>query len=275
MLLINTFDVEPWWADLPPCIGVQHWDDMPDRSEVPLHDYLDLCDVAGVKCTFFILGWYARRYPKRVAEIVRRGHEVGCHSLSHEDVATQSTQQFRESTREAKAILEDASGLQVIAYRAPFFSFPRNRYDELLGELSAMGFIIDSSISTAVRLLGGGYEKEEFSKPMNLRAKCGIDLLEVPVPGVTIAGREVPVFGGGYLRLAPRFLLNRIARNQTYQVLYLHPHDFDRDLPRLPGRGVLATLRRRINVGDLRSKVLDLFAASQVRTCGQLLPATR
>lgn len=270
MLLINTFDVEPWWTDLPPLIPVKYWDDMPDRSEAPLHDYLDLCDVAGVKCTFFFIGWYAKRFPKRVAEVVQRGHEVGCHSLNHEDVATQSTHQFRDSTREAKSIVEDAAGAQVIAYRAPFFSFPPERCRELLGELSAMGFTIDSSISTATRLLGGGYVKGKFSEPLNLKALYGVDIFEVPVPGVAVAGRELPVFGGGYLRLTPQRLLNRLARNEHYQVLYLHPHDFDRDLPRLKDRGILSSLRRRISLGDLRRKVLDLFAASIVRTCGQV-----
>jgi polysaccharide deacetylase family protein (PEP-CTERM system associated) len=271
VLLVNTFDVEPWWATVPPCVDPQGWDAMPDRSERPLHDYLDLCDEAQVKCTFFFIGWYARRFPKRIEEVVRRGHEAGCHSLWHEDVASLSTTRFRASTREAKALIEDASATRVNAYRAPSFSFPPDRCQELLGELADMGFTIDSSISTAARIHGGGFDRNHLSAPANVKQLYGVDIFEIPVPGVSFAGRELQVFGGGYLRLAPRALLNRLARSETYQVLYVHPHDFDPDLPALPNAAPLMNLRRRLRVGDLRRKVLDLFKSSDVRSCGQLL----
>jgi polysaccharide deacetylase family protein (PEP-CTERM system associated) len=271
MLLVNTFDVEPWWTTVPPCVDTSRWNDMPDRSEAPLQQYMDLCDEAGVKCTFFFIGWYAKRFPQRVAEVVRRGHEAGCHSLFHEDVATLSTAEFRATTREAKALIEDAIGAAVAAYRAPSFSFPPDRCTELLGELSDLGFRIDSSITTAGRIHGGGYDKAHFRGPGSVKDTCGVDIFEVPVPGVAMFGREVQVFGGGYLRLAPRPLLTLLAGQESYQVLYLHPHDFDTDLPPLPNGGALGNLRRRINIGDLRRKVLDLFAVSEVRSCGELL----
>lgn len=275
MLLVNTFDVEPWWATVPPCVAPERWDDMPDRSEKPLNDYLDLCDEAGVKCTFFFIGWYARRFPKRIEAVVRRGHEAGCHSLWHDDVAELSTPQFRASTRDAKALIEDAAGAPVIAYRAPSFSFPPDRCPELLAELAALGFQIDSSITTARRIHGGGFDKESFPAPASMKPRYGIEIFEVPVPGVSWAGRDLQVFGGGYLRLAPRPLLNRLARRERYQVLYVHPHDFDEALPDLPNAGALTNLRRRITVGDLRRKVRELFAASTVRSCGQLLNDAR
>ena len=269
MLLINTFDVEPWWCTVPPCVPNSQWDGVPDRSEEPLRAWLDLCDEAGVKCTFFCLGWYGRRFPQRLREIVRRGHEVGCHSLQHEDVATLSDNEFARTTREAKTMIEDAAGAEVIAYRAPSFSFPPERCRSLLQALHGLGFRIDSSITTADRLYGGGYSRAEFPRPLSLKERYGVDIVEVPVPGVRIAGREVQVFGGGYLRLVPCFALKRLATRETYQVLYLHPHDFDTAVPALPSAGTLPNLRRRLRVGDLRAKVLALFAASQVQSCGQ------
>lgn len=275
MLLVNTFDVEPWWSTVPPCIGVERWDAMPDRSEAPLRDYLDVCDEVGVKCTFFFIGWYARCFPKRVAEVVRRGHEVGCHSLYHEDTSTLSTKQFRDGTREAKAIIEDASGTRVVAYRAPSFSFPPDRCSELFGELAALGFTIDSSITTAGRIYGGGFAKELFPAPASLLDIFGVNIFEVPVPGVRLAGRELPIFGGGYFRLAPGFLLNRLARREKYQVLYLHPHDFDPDLPDLPNGSAWTNARKRMRIGNPRDKVLALFRKCEVRSCGELLARSR
>jgi polysaccharide deacetylase family protein (PEP-CTERM system associated) len=270
LLLVNTFDVEPWWATVPPCVELDRWDEMPDRSEAPLMDYLDLCDEAGVKCTFFFIGWYARRFPRRIGEVVRRGHEAGCHSLNHEDAASQTPTQFRDSTRVAKALIEDAVGQAVTAYRAHSFSFPPERCAELLGTLADLGFTLDSSIATAGRIHGGGYRRQDFPAPRSLRESHGVDLFEIPVPGVTLAGRDVQVFGGGYLRLAPQPLLRRLAQREPYQVLYMHPHDFDRELPPLPGRGALSNLRRRITMGDPRCKLRELFRTCTVRSCGQL-----
>lgn len=270
MLLVNTFDVEPWWATVPPCVPNDRWSDMPDRSERALHEYLDLCDEAGVRCTFFFIGWYAQKFPQRIHEVVRRGHEAGCHSLLHEDVATQSLAAFREATLKAKRAIEDAAGVPVHAYRAPSFSFPPERCVELLSELKLLGFSIDSSITTAGRIHGGGHAKARFPRPANLMSTLGVDIFEVPVPGVTLLGKDLQVFGGGYLRLSPPALLRRIVRHEDYQVLYLHPHDFDLDLPSLPNAGRVANWRRKVQVGDLRRKVLDLFAAAEVRSCGQL-----
>ncbi|MFN3557897.1 MAG: polysaccharide deacetylase family protein [Brevundimonas sp.] len=270
MQLVNSFDVEPWWTSTPACIDPSEWGTMSDRSEAPMHAYLDLCDEAGVKSTFFFIGWYAKNFPAMVREVVARGHEIGCHSLTHEDIDTLTTAEFRENTIQAKAMIEDAAGIGIDAYRAPCFSFPPARTRELLSELVDLGFGLDSSITTAGRIHGGGHAKADFPKPQNLKASLGVDIFEVPVPGVKIGNRELTVFGGGYLRMAPRPVLNMLARNEAYQVLYLHPHDFDLDLPPLPRSGPVAQMRRKLHVGDLRRKLLDLFAASDVKTCGQL-----
>jgi polysaccharide deacetylase family protein (PEP-CTERM system associated) len=271
MLLVNTFDVEPWWATVPPCVGRHQWNDLPDRSGPYLERYLDLCDQAGVRCTFFFVGWYARKFPDRVANVVRRGHEVGCHSLQHEDVAELGLDEFELNTRHAKEMIEDAGGAPVLAYRAPSFSFPVDRCGDFFRVLGGLGFRIDSSISTARRIHGGGFAKADYDGPVRLRERFDVDVFEIPVPGVRLAGREVQLFGGGYMRLAPSILLRQIARHQPYQVLYLHPHDFDEELPRLPGKGLMSNLRRRINVGKLDRKVIELFSDAQVMSCGQVL----
>ena len=273
MLLVNSFDVEPWWTSTPPCVDPADWGGMPDRSAGPMAEYLDLCDEAGVKSTFFFIGWYAKTFPERVREVVARGHEVGCHSLMHEDVSTQTTAEFRETTLTARQIIEDAAGVAVEAYRAPSFSFPPARSRELLTELAGMGFRVDSSITTAGRVYGGGHAAEQYPRPMHLGESLGIDIFEVPVPGVRIAGRDLAVFGGGYFRLAPGPLLNHLARREQYQVLYLHPHDFDPDLPPLPNSGTVSQLRRKLSIGDIRRKLLDLYASADVKTCGELATA--
>jgi polysaccharide deacetylase family protein (PEP-CTERM system associated) len=275
MLLVNTFDVEPWWTTVPPSINRSAWDDMPDRGNSDLNIYMDLCDAAGVKCTFFFVGWYAKKFPERVREVLRRGHEVGCHSMFHDDVAAMDVSTFELDSRNAKAMIEDVGGVNVVSYRAPSFSFPPERCKELLGVLASLGYLIDSSITTATRVYGGGHDKKIFRGPFSLYKTFGIDIFEIPAPGVGFFGKDFQVFGGGYLRLTPLLLLRYFLANEDYQVLYLHPHDFDKKLPSLPGENFISNLRRRVRIGRLESKVMEIFKNSKVQSCGQIYQSHR
>ncbi len=270
MILVNSFDVEPWWTTVPPCVDRSAWADMPDRSGQPLSEWLDLCEEAGVRSTFFVIGWYAAHFPARIAEMVRRGHEVGCHSLYHEDVATLSPDDFRQSTADAKAMIEDAAGVAIEAYRAPSFSIAHDDDGRMFHTLADLGFTIDSSVSTAARIHGGGFSRVDFAAPLSLEAMFGVPIFEIPVPGVRLMGRDVQLFGGGYLRLAPWPLLKRAMQSEDYQVLYVHAHDFDEDVPDLPGGSTAANLRRRLRIGKTTDKIRRLFAQSEVLSCGQL-----
>lgn len=57
-------------------------DDGPDPEVTP--KTLDILDRYQVKATFFCIGKVAARYPELCHEIIRRGHEIENHSLSHQ-----------------------------------------------------------------------------------------------------------------------------------------------------------------------------------------------
>jgi len=56
-------------------------DDGPDLEDTPV--LLDLLDAHQSKATFFLIGTKAGLHPELVQEIVRRGHQVGNHTLTH------------------------------------------------------------------------------------------------------------------------------------------------------------------------------------------------
>jgi peptidoglycan/xylan/chitin deacetylase (PgdA/CDA1 family) len=78
-------------------------DDGPDPEDTPR--ILDLLDRHRARATFFLIGARAASHPELVAEIVRRGHEVGCHTQTH-PVATF----WCASPRRVRAEIDDALG---------------------------------------------------------------------------------------------------------------------------------------------------------------------
>ena len=56
-------------------------DDGPDENDTPR--ILDLLDRYQARATFFLIGERALRFPPLVAEILRRGHQVGHHTQTH------------------------------------------------------------------------------------------------------------------------------------------------------------------------------------------------
>jgi peptidoglycan/xylan/chitin deacetylase (PgdA/CDA1 family) len=64
--------------------GQEVWltiDDGPDADDTPR--ILDLLDQHRARATFFVIGERAARQPQLVAEIIRRGHQVGHHTQTH------------------------------------------------------------------------------------------------------------------------------------------------------------------------------------------------
>ena len=61
-------------------------DDGPDAEDTPR--ILDLLDRHQARATFFLIGERAARHPGLVAEILRRGHEVGHHTHTHPTVTS-------------------------------------------------------------------------------------------------------------------------------------------------------------------------------------------
>ena len=112
-------------------------------------------------------------------------------------------QEFREDTQRAKDCIEQAAGERVFGYRAPTFSITEKSWwaPEILAET---GFRYDSSIFPVKHdLYGVPHAPRE---PFRLDTPSG-PLDEYPMTTFRLAfGPNMPVAGGGYLRIFPRFV---------------------------------------------------------------------
>ncbi|HMD50890.1 MAG TPA: polysaccharide deacetylase family protein, partial [Bryobacteraceae bacterium] len=192
------FQVEAFSRD----IDRSSWIAYPSRVEQNTHRVLDLFDELEIKATFFILGWVADYFPGLVREIVARGHEPACHSYWHRLVYDLTPEQFLRDASRAKEAIEQAGGSRVYGYRAPSFSITE-RSSWALDSLRQLGFLYDSSIFPIQHDIYGF--RDAPRGPFRLETPSG-DLLEFPLATFRFArGPALPVAGGGYLRILPRW----------------------------------------------------------------------
>jgi polysaccharide deacetylase family protein (PEP-CTERM system associated) len=250
---ILSFDVEDW--------AQSTFDfDLPITGRVVDNTarILDLCDAAGVKGTFFVLGLVAEAHPALVRRIHAAGHEVASHGQDHRPVYAMTPSQFRADLRRARAPIEAATGTGILGYRAPDFSIPAAAF-WALEILAEEGYRYDSSLFP---WKGPRYGvPEAFDAPFRVRAHAG-DLVEFPLAVSTRLGRRLPAVGGGYFRLFPylwhRDAIRRLNRRQHPATAYFHPYEVDPDEIRRSPHHLPLTTRWSQGVG--RSRVAGRLA---------------
>jgi peptidoglycan-N-acetylglucosamine deacetylase len=81
---------------------------------------LDLLDAHGAKATFFLVGDRAARRPDQAREIVRRGHDIGNHSMGHPQAWfwALGPRRMRTEVAQAQATLAEIAGVAPRWFRA-------------------------------------------------------------------------------------------------------------------------------------------------------------
>jgi polysaccharide deacetylase family protein (PEP-CTERM system associated) len=234
------------------------WDGYACRVEANTQRLLDLFDRYEVKATFFILGWVAEKYPGLVAEITRRGHEPACHSYWHRLVYRLTPETFAADTLRAKEAIEQAAGRAVHGYRAPSYSVTRNSL-WALDVLAESGFRYDSSIFPIRHDVYGIPDAPRH--PFAVQSNGGT-MVEYPISTVRVGGANLPVGGGGYLRIFPfwytRMGYQRLQREGLPMIVYTHPWEIDAAQPRLRGR-LRSRLRHYSNLRSTYSRLEGLL----------------
>lgn len=239
------------------------WDKYPLRVEANTLRILDLLDEFRLTATFFVLGWVAERVPALVKEIYRRGHEIASHGYGHQLVYRLTPQEFRNDVSRAKKILEDICGKQICGYRAPSYSITSKSLwalDTLLEE----GYSYDSSIFPITHDIYGIPGAKRF--PHQISTHSG-NIREFPISTFPLKvggwNCQLPVSGGGYLRLFPAELVKRAiqainGREQQPAIVYFHPWELDPGQPRIK-TGLKSRFRHYLNLDRMEHKVRHLM----------------
>lgn len=251
------------------------WSTCELRVERNTEKVLELLTECNVKATFFVLGWVAHYCPSLVKRIACEGHEIASHGYGHRRVNLQSRAEFREDVRRSKSLLEDISGKPVLGYRAPSYSIGLNSlwaFDELL----EAGYLYDSSVFPVKHDLYGidHWPRFPFCVVRDVRSDWRPDdgtakhqacrMQEIPITTLQLAGRNLPIAGGGYFRLFPyaftRWGLNRINHQERQPfVFYLHPWELDPEQPRMQGARLKSRVRHYLNLDKTEGRFRRLL----------------
>jgi len=228
----------------------------PREVERQLDIVLELLDICDARATFLAVGRLAAELSRSVWPRIAARHRIGCHGHEHERVARQGPGRFREDLRAAKAELQDAAGVPVVSFRAPYMS--SDGCDPWFGEaLASVGFRLDSS--RRLRRPPPGFHG---TLPV---PGTGGEVTEVPFPCIGFGEKRLTIIGGTYFRLLPlpviTHLLARCERRGFVPLVYLHPYDVDPDAPPLAyPRGYW-----RQRAGDRMRRTGRTSAASKLR----------
>lgn len=271
-----TIDIEEWYH----LDYLKKYDINKNSVEtVPkIFDFLDMLDRLNIKATFFTLAEVALKYADIIRDIRNRGHEIGCHGLDHDLLYEKSDQEFEQEVTKAKIILNEVLGGDIVkGYRASCFSIDRNKLDIL----KECGYIFDSSyIKFAQHPLYGQLDLSEYDKIDDL-IYVNDGFYELEIPTINIGKFNLPISGGGYLRLFPylfiKFLLRKYSRDHNIFLLYIHPFELTNiELP-FPGKipfkdKFRASVGRQCNLKKLEKLLLRLIKeGAEFKTIGHAI----
>jgi polysaccharide deacetylase family protein (PEP-CTERM system associated) len=255
-----TIDVEDYFqvSAFASHISRDSWPSLPCRVEANIDRILALLDAAGIKATFFTLGWIAERYPAMVRRIVEQGHELASHGYAHQRASDQGTEEFSDDVGRSKALLEDIGGQQVLGYRAPSFSIGSGNL-WALDVLKQAGYRYSSSIYPVRHDHYGMPDAPRFAFYPN--GENG--LLELPITTVRLMQRNLPAGGGGYFRFFPyamsRWLMQRVNDSDRQSaIFYFHPWEVDPDQPRQENISLKTRFRHYVNLGRMETRLKAL-----------------
>lgn len=271
MSISNTFtiDVEDYYqveafSDL---VSQDAWDSYDCRVEKNTDQILAMLDDVGVKSTFFVLGYVAKKYPKLVERIHAQGHEVASHGMTHRLIYKQSEKVFRQETLDSKALLEDIIQDRVNGYRAATYSITKKSL-WALDVLYEAGYLYDSSIFPMHHDRYG--IPDSPVDPYIVTAPSGGQLVEFPISVLEKFSLRLPFAGGGYFRLFPYWLtkwglgsINNASRNFVF---YIHPWEIDPDQPEMKGISRSTKFRHYVNLNKTEHRLKKLLKDFQFDT---------
>lgn len=225
---------------------------------------IELLAELDIRATLFVIGEDAGRQRGLLRSLVAAGHEIASHSMSHpEPFRVLDDEALRYEVAQSRAVLTEASGVDVIGFRAPGWDVDQR----VLDALCAGGYLYDASVFPSPALF-----LNRVAMFLKSRSKASLFRMELLGLGSRAPHRRR---GGDADLIEFPVAVSRWVRFPVYHTLaYLVPgRVFDRALD--------AMLRERLAFGyqfhavDLLDLERDGVDARLARHPGMRLPLER
>jgi polysaccharide deacetylase family protein (PEP-CTERM system associated) len=275
--ILITVDLEDWFQveNFKNYISTSQWENKETRFRKNTIRILELLETQGVKATFFVLGWCAKRDPYLIKEILKSGHEIASHGNMHVMCSKLSLKDLREDLYVCQKTLEDITGLRVNGYRAPSFSVN----DDVIEILKELGYMYDSSYNSfELNCRHGSLSIDKFSTRNDIAFQDDDGFNELPVSNIKIFGRILPWGGGGYFRLYPislfKYGVSHFLKSDDAYLFYIHPWEIDPDQPRVKSASFFYKFRHYYNLSGCLKKLdflIKSFKNCEFLTCSDYI----
>lgn len=268
-----SFDVEEYFqvANLRGHFTRASWESVPARIDVGMDVILAALERHGARATFFFLGWIAERHPALVRRCIDAGHEIASHGYEHLFLQDLGPEQLHEDLARTEAALAAAGASRPIGFRASTFTLTRATW-WAFDVLAARGYRYDSSVHPVRHPVYGipGFEPGIST----VRASSGAEIVEFPVSTYPLLGRNLPFAGGGYFRLLPVALTERmlasLERKSRPGAFYMHPWEFDPAQPRIAAP-LLKRFRHYVNLDRTQARLEHMLSRFEFTTMAEVL----
>ena len=190
-----------------------------------LINYLSLIKDENIKSTLFLVGETIDMVSKILKNYDKKNIEISAHSYNHIKPLDQTLNEFEEDTIKVFNKIKKTFGISPLGYRAPCFSIDYERYCLL----KKLNFNYDSSkIDVDIHPL---YGKLDLKNSYEIKKNIHIDddFFEFQLPTLSFFKKNIPISGGGYLRIFPWFIfkyfLKKYLNNNNTFFFYIHPYE--------------------------------------------------
>ncbi len=257
---VLTIDVEDWYH-------LEYFKNFKCDKRKSVLDGLDtfirVIERHNIKATFFIVGELIKSLKKTILDLDKKGHDIGLHSYYHKRPVEQKIIEFVKDTEDTISEMKSILPYNSFGYRSPCFSIDRERLNELID----LGIKYDASKITQkehplyVNLDLGGFEKIE----RDIYKKNSFKVFEVST--IRFLGLNIPISGGGYLRIIPWplyvWLLKKYLKKSNFFNFFIHPFELSNvnfDLPKnVPYLTKLRYNYKRNKVKKRLNRIIELL----------------
>jgi hypothetical protein len=211
---------------------------MEEKSKA-LNISIDLFDRYKIMATFFIVANLVKRYQTGLHKLLRKGHQIGCHGLTHdekEEYNRMPEHEIRNHLTRATQLIREGTGLPVRSFRGPRVK-TSHVTQKVLGEL---GYSTDLSVCSqridfiSSNLINPGWifaprlpYRPDKSSAFR-RGKEKITVIPVSSLAVPFISSALYIFGLAFMKMMFKILYEESIRTGKPVVYITHPEEFGR-----------------------------------------------